>query len=62
MLFELAVALALVLVIEGLMYAVFPKAMKKILEGALSMSPSSLRSAGLLSAIIGVGLVWLLRG
>ena len=62
MLFELAVAMALLLVIEGLMYAVFPKSMKRILEGALSMSPSALRSAGLFSAIIGVGLVWLLRG
>jgi len=58
---DLVIALALVLVIEGLIYALFPDAMKRMMVAALSMPSSSMRTAGLLAAIIGVGIVWLIR-
>ncbi|MGB0577064.1 MAG: DUF2065 domain-containing protein [Alphaproteobacteria bacterium] len=58
---DLVIAFALVLVIEGLLYALFPDAMKRMMVSVLSMPLSSIRSAGLLSAIIGVGIVWLIR-
>ena len=61
MLPELAVAFALVLVIEGVLYALFPKAMQNMLEQISTLSPKSLRTAGLFSAILGVALVWLLK-
>ena len=58
---DLAIAFALVLVIEGLLYALFPDAMKRMMVSALSMPSSSMRTAGLLAAIIGVGIVLLIR-
>ena len=58
---DLVIAFALVLVIEGLLYALFPDAMKRMMVSVMSMPSSSVRSAGLLSAIIGVGIVWLIR-
>ena len=58
---ELLTALALVLVIEGIVYALFPEAMKRMLMRVMDTPPGSLRTAGLVSAIIGVIFVWLLR-
>ncbi len=61
MLSEFAIALALVLVIEGVLYALFPDAMQRMLEQISTLSPQSLRFAGLLSAFLGVAMVWLLK-
>ena len=58
---NLVIAFALVLVIEGLLYALFPEAMKRMMMTVLSMSSSAVRSSGLFAAIIGVGIVWLFR-
>lgn len=62
MLQELATALALILVIEGVIYSLFPNAMKRMLEHVATVSPQSLRIGGLFFAILGVLIVWLLRG
>lgn len=62
MLLQIAIALALVLVIEGALYALFPRAMKNMLAQAMSMPESTLRGVGLASAIAGVFIIWLLRG
>lgn len=59
---ELLTALALILVIEGVLYALFPDGMKRILTRAMTLPPSALRRAGLVSVLVGVALVWLLRG
>ena len=61
MLAELAVAFALVFVIEGILYALFPEAMQRMMQQVTALSPQSLRTAGLFSAIVGVVLVWLLK-
>ena len=58
---EIAIALALVLVIEGVLYALFPGFMLRMLAQVSSLSQQSLRTAGLISAILGVVLVWLLK-
>lgn len=55
-------ALALVLVIEGLLYAAFPAAMKRMIEAALEAPDVVLRRTGLAAAVIGLTAVWLLRG
>ncbi len=55
-------ALALVLVIEGALYALFPDGMKRMIEQVLDMPPSILRSAGLVAACTGVFFLWLIRG
>lgn len=59
---DLATALALVLVLEGLLWAVAPNGMKRAAAIALSLANGQLRTGGLVSAAIGVLLVWLLRG
>lgn len=55
-------ALALVLVIEGVVYALFPDAMKHMMLRAMDMPSSVMRAGGLALAATGVFLVWLLRG
>jgi len=59
---DLLTALALVLVIEGMLWALFPEAMKRAAERALVMDSGQLRYAGLVAAATGVVLVWLIRG
>ena len=58
---DLGTALALVLVIEGILYAVFPDGMKRVAARSMQVPPQTLRIAGLAAACIGVALVWLLR-
>jgi len=58
---ELATGLALVLVIEGVLYALFPEGMKRVAVRAMAVPPQQLRAAGLLLAAVGVAVVWLLR-
>ena len=57
----LATGLALMVAIEGALYALFPDAMKSFMAQALGQSSTNLRRAGLVAAVIGVGAVWLLR-
>ncbi len=58
---DLGTALALVLVIEGILYALFPEGMKKVAARAATVPPQTLRAGGLLIACVGVAIVWLLR-
>ena len=57
----LATGLALMVAIEGALYALFPNAMKSFMAQAIGQSSANLRAAGLVAAVIGVGAVWLLR-
>lgn len=59
---DLATAVALVLVLEGLLWAVSPGAMKRAAAMALSLADEQLRLAGLVAVALGVLLVWLVRG
>jgi uncharacterized protein len=58
---DLWTALALVLVIEGALYALFPEGMKRVAARAVLVPPHALRLAGLAAACIGVVLVWVVR-
>jgi uncharacterized protein YjeT (DUF2065 family) len=58
---DFGTALALVLVIEGILYALFPEGMKRLMAQMLNVPPSVLRMAGLAAACAGVGFVWLAR-
>lgn len=55
-------AIALAIVIEGLLYAAFPEQMKKMLASILSMPASRIRAVGLGCAAVGLILLWLIRG
>ncbi|MBN7757367.1 DUF2065 family protein [Nitratireductor aquimarinus] len=55
-------ALGLVLVIEGLVYGGMPGLAKRLAEQVLEMPDSALRTAGITAMMLGVFLVWLVRG
>ena len=59
---DLVVGLGLVLVIEGLLWALVPNLAARLLEAAASVPQSTLRIAGWCSVLAGLGLVWLIRG
>lgn len=58
---DLLTAFALVLVIEGLLYAAFPEPMRRMVATVLMLPPQTLRTAGLIAAGLGVLLVALVR-
>ncbi len=58
---ELIIAIGLILVIEGGLYALFPAGMKRMALQLERIPAGSLRSAGLLAATAGVGIIWLLK-
>ncbi len=58
---DLWTGLALVLVVEGTLYALFPQPMKRAMLMALAQPETILRGAGLGAAILGVGCIWLIR-
>lgn len=59
---ELGVALGLVLVIEGLLYALFPDFMRRSMAQMLTLASGQIRMAALVSIALGVAMVWLFRG
>ena len=59
---DLMTALALAITIEGALYAFFPDAMKRMMLTVLAQPQGILRTAGLTALVIGVGIIWLIRG
>lgn len=54
--------IALVLFFEGILYALFPDGMKRMMVSVLELPSSTLRIAGLVTAIAGLVFVWLVHG
>jgi uncharacterized protein YjeT (DUF2065 family) len=59
---DFLVALGLVFAIEGLVFAALPGPAKRAMASVLEASDSTLRLVGVISAIFGVLVVWLIRG
>jgi len=59
---DFIVALGLVFVIEGLIFAVSPASAKNAMAHVLETADQPLRVVGIVSAIVGVILVWFVRG
>ncbi|WP_068314789.1 DUF2065 domain-containing protein [Polycladidibacter hongkongensis] len=59
---ELIVAVGLVFVLEGLLYALFPAQLKGMLLRMQEMPEGSLRVGGAVFVAFGVLIVWLIRG
>jgi uncharacterized protein YjeT (DUF2065 family) len=59
---DLAVALGLVLVIEGSLWALAPRFGRKMLEATAEVPETQLRLAGTLAVASGVLLIWIMRG
>ncbi|WP_068085875.1 DUF2065 domain-containing protein [Polycladidibacter stylochi] len=59
---EWIVAVGLVFVLEGLLYALFPEQLKRFLSQIQEMPASAMRVGGTVFLAIGVAIVWLVRG
>jgi uncharacterized protein YjeT (DUF2065 family) len=59
---DLLVGIGLVLVIEGVLWAMFPAFGLRMLTLAAEMPEGQLRLAGAVAVIAGVGVVWMARG
>lgn len=59
---DIVVALGLVFVIEGLLWAAAPTFMQRMASKVQAYAPSALRQGGLAAMAIGVFVVWLMRG
>lgn len=59
---DLLVAVGLVLVIEGLLWALSPNIGTQLLEAAVRTPTSTLRAYGWTAVAVGLVIVWLVRG
>lgn len=59
---DILLGIGLVLVIEGLVYALAPSLVERLLEALRLMSIPQRRQLGLLTLATGVALVWMARG
>jgi uncharacterized protein len=55
-------AIGLFFAIEGIFLAAFPLSAKRAMAVVLEMPDAPLRIAGVMSALVGVAIVWLVRG
>ncbi|HEX2654954.1 MAG TPA: DUF2065 domain-containing protein [Xanthobacteraceae bacterium] len=59
---DFLIALGLVFAIEGLVLAAFPVSAKRAMASVIETPENALRIFGIVSALTGVVLVWLVRG
>jgi hypothetical protein len=59
---DLLAAIGLLFALEGLLLAGFPASVKRAMTSMLDMPDGPLRAAGIVSALLGVAIVWLVRG
>lgn len=59
---DLIVGIGLVLVLEGLMWALAPNMAKRLLEAANGTPTATLKASGWAAVAAGLALVWLIRG
>jgi uncharacterized protein len=55
-------AMGLVFVVEGLVFAAFPEAARRAATTMAKTPDQALRLVGLLSAVLGLTVLWLVRG
>ena len=58
---ELAIAFGLFLFIEGILYALFPSKMKRMLKKIDLINDTQLRTGGLIFAIFGFIIIWYMK-
>ena len=58
---ELIIAFGLFLFIEGILYAIFPSKMKKMIMKLKEATDNQLRTGGLIFAVIGFFIIWYLK-
>lgn len=58
---DFLVGLGMLLVIEGLLFTAIPGWMRSAMKSALASPDNILRAVGLVSAVVGLILIWLVR-
>jgi uncharacterized protein YjeT (DUF2065 family) len=58
---DFLIGLAMVFVIEGLMFAASPSWMRRAMKSAQAMPDNVLRAVGIGSAVVGLILIWVVR-
>ncbi|MCB8821291.1 DUF2065 domain-containing protein [Microvirga rosea] len=58
---DLVAALGLALVVEGILFAAFPDGMRRAMYEAAHSPSDRMRVVGILSAIVGLGIIWVIR-
>ena len=58
---DFLVGFGILLMLEGLLFAASPDWMRKAMERAMASSDGFLRAVGLISAVAGLILIWLVR-
>jgi uncharacterized protein YjeT (DUF2065 family) len=59
---DFLIALGLVFAIEGILFAAFPATTKRAMAQVMETPDGVLRVLGIISALVGVVLIWLVRG
>jgi uncharacterized protein YjeT (DUF2065 family) len=59
---DFLVAIGLVFALEGILFAAFPGPVKQAMSHVSDTPDSTLRIIGIVSAVVGVVLVWIIRG
>jgi uncharacterized protein YjeT (DUF2065 family) len=59
---DFLVAIGLVFAIEGILFAAFPSMVKGAMAHVMETPDTALRLVGIVSAVVGVVLIWLVRG
>ena len=59
--FDLIAALGLALPVEGILFPAFPEGMRRAMYEAAHSPSDQMRIVGIVSAIIGLGIIWLVR-
>jgi len=59
---DFVTAIGLVLVIEGVLLAAIPDALRRMVAAVMTQPADALRIGGVASALIGLLIVWLARG
>ena len=58
---DLLAAIGLALALEGILFAAFPGFVRSRMKQALELADGPLRAAGLMTAVVGVGVVFVVR-
>ena len=58
---DLISALGLALAVEGILFAAFPDGMRRAMYEAAHSPSDQMRIVGIVSAILGLGIIWLVR-
>jgi uncharacterized protein len=58
---DFLIGVGILFVLEGILFAASPSFMRRAMKSALEMPDNILRTVGIVSAVVGLILIWLVR-